>query len=477
MAAQPQILPPVRIESDTQARIPLPKKLLDFPIEDVVDSTLTFLPGRLDLIHKAPPLARGRINPLYAKLYLDSSFATSLHGSYYNLSKTVPLLAFDARLAIPNSTSIMTSFGLSSLGRVNKEVDIEVNLGLNSTSRDSLDSRLLYINGSNEQTELKLSNMKLRELRTSVSLESTKQEYAIQTDKDIFFGLRHSHIMTWNTNSIYNDLLFQNKAVAMSVKYDYPVDPSLLSSLRVGLQTDFRHLFPAIDFHKRVILAHDLYLEISNQSSIRNWQHLTLNSQHPWSLAPNRNQMTVTPLDMTLSAYQSFSDEELFETLAASWHSKYSTNMPQLATLNSSGQTQMFFADQIDNSVVFETRFRISDLIMTQNLNLNLTHLPESSWKRKPFTPLISAHTTTSKDIGAATLRFILDQLYIQQDEFGKALPGIFDLDLSLEYPLLKDLQLIAGIDNLFNTPYHDYGNLPKRGRNIQISLRYLPFR
>lgn len=475
--AQPQILPPVEIGSETQVKAPIAKKLLDFPNEAPPDSIPPFGPWSQSLRHESQALRKGRISPLHLDLGMDSTVGTSLRASLYPNWKFLPLLGLDARLAAPGRTRFQTGFGGDLVTNVSKHVILAHSLDFSSAKADSLSSKLLSYALDNRIRSLRLGQVRLENLRTRLTLNRFDQDLGAVPDSYFAFGLDHNHEVSWRGNTLSNEFVVQDDAFGLSVKYQIPLKGSKAPELNVGLMTDLCRLLPAVEIHKRFVFKPDFLLDLSNRPGLRAWDCRTLQNLYPWSALDVKEQLTLSPWDFHLQAWRAWQDKNFVQALGFSHNSSYLFNQPQLSVMDPNGQTKVDYPDLMRNVSSLELRLLAFGLAINQNVQLNLEHLPDSDWIRKPYSPLLIATTSTETKLGDLTLSASLNQQYYTCDETGRFLPDVVDLSLAVAYSVNSDLSISASLSNIFNTPYHELGSLPEQGRTLKISFKYLPLR
>jgi len=477
LTAQPQILPPVEIGSDTVVKAPLLKKALLFPTEVPSDSLAPLVPRVLEVKHEPPALMQGLIRPLYLNLGMNSSFGAGLHASYYPTLRFMPLLSLDANLGVPDSNRFLTRTDGHLQTRFGPKFSLDHGLVFQNSRGDDFSSSLFGYFLHNELRELKLGPLEFSGFKTRLSLENLDQSATAVSDVKFIPGFEHSHSLSWKKHNLRNGFWLQDDSHALSIQYKVPFISSATPELDLGLMTDFHRLLPAVDIHKRIVLKPNLYLELSNQAKLRGHSYSQLGEIHPWTLLPEGEQFTLVPLDLSLKAYQLFRQEGFLSMLSFSHNASFAYNEPLLGTLENGNQTILSHQKLLANHSALDLRLNLFGLKLNQSLNLDLEHLPGSDWQRRPYSPMFRAVTSTSFAFGDTEISASFDQAYAQEDELGKQLPEILDLSLSLLYPLSRDLRLKASLANIFNTPYRNYGDLPQAGRTLFVSVSYLPLR
>ncbi len=477
LLAQPQVLPSVEIGSDEVAKAPLAKKLLTFPLEVEPDSLAPFCPWNVPLWHKSPISPRGYIRPLHYNLGIDSSFGATLQASLYPAWKFLPIASLSGQFGVPGGNRMLSSLSGHLQTRFSPEMLIAEDLFFQDVSADSASSTLYSLALNNSARRLRIGSLAFSDLRTQASYAGMKQESGASSVSERDWGFTHQHTLSWDRYTLFNGFWLQDSAVGFSLRYRVPLPGNILPEASIGLMTDFVHLLPSIDLYKRIILKPDLYLELSNRPAINSWPLDVRKQSQPFSPLHLDDQLTLTPLNLTANAYKVFGSRGAVQWLGFFHNSALHYNKPQLVLPAASQLPAGGFSDLLSNKTGWEIRFKVWDVELEQNLYLNLEHLPESDWRRKSYSPLLAAQTSIQRPLGNMMINADLEQRYFMRDERGQDLSNTIDLSLALNYPINPDLQITARLENIFNTPYHELGGLPERGRTFRIALRYLPLR
>lgn len=473
--AQPQVLPSVEIRSESSVKAPLLKKPVAFPVEVPTDTIPPQIPRVFTLRYKLPEPSAGTIRPLYLDLSADTSFETSLTASWYPAWQKISLLKLKADFAVP-----ATDFSRSSLS-----ANVQSNFGGFMRFNHLLSWQQSQAPGfgagsvsyaiENHYPELDVKELRFEALRTQLTLEGIEQELAAKSS-DFAFGLTHSHVLQVDGHKFSNRLVLQDTAFGISAQYRAPWLANHLPELDLGLMTDFRHILPALDFHKRLILSRGKYLEIGNHTELQNMSFQDLRESYHWSFLPPGERLVMIPLNLYLQGWQDFNNEDALITRVGVHQTiRFSYNQPELTIRDFSGQTHLRQTDIFTYRLGADLGLHYWGWDIKQDLNLNLEYLQDENWRSRPYSPLLKASTEAKYKLGELDLLATLNQEYFSRNEYGQKLPGIFDLSLGLQYPLRPGLRLTATLDNIFHTPYQRYGNLPESGRTFRIAFRYLP--
>ncbi len=474
--SQPQILPSVEIRSDTKIKAPLIKKPVLFPVEVPTDTIPTQAPKVFSLRHQRPALPTGTIRPLHLDFTTDTSFETKLTASFYPVGQKVPLLKLDAGFWVPATNFSRTALNVSAESDFSSDLRLSHLLSWQQAKAGNFSSGSLSYSVNHLYPYLDANELRFMALRTNISLEGLEQDLAGTESSDFALGIRHSHGFRWDEHRLSNRLVLQDTAFGLSSQYRAPWLAKLIPELDLGLMTDFHHILPAIDFHKRLLLAPGRHLEISNQTELQNLTFQTLKEQYPWSVLPEHERLVMTPLNLSLQAWQAWNNEDALFRLAGLHQSiRFSYNQPELSTRDVSGQTYLRQTDIFSYRLGTDLRLQYWGWKINQDLNLNLEYLQDESWRRRPFSPILSASTKAEHKFGDLDVLASLSQEYWRCDENNLKIPTVFDLSLGIDYPVGPDLRLTATLENIFNTQYHNYGQIPVSGRTFRIAFRYLP--
>ncbi len=478
LIAQTQVLPSVEIGSDTAVKAPLIKKPVSNPGDVPADSIPPRVPPVFALKHKLPSLPQGTIRPLRLDLGTGTDFETKLSASFYPSSRKVPLLRVDADLWVPRSSFSRATVNASAQTNFTRDLRFNHLLSWQRATAADFSSGALSYGLANHHTEAGLSGFSFSDLYTDLTLEGGDQNLAGTATSDFALGFRHSHRLDWQGHQFTNRLVLQDTAFGLSAQYRAPWLARHLPELELGLMTDFIHILPAVDFHKRFLLGPGRYLEISNRTEFQSRTLQQLREQYPWTVLPDRERVVMTPLNFSLSGWQAFNAEDaLIQLLGIHQGLRFSYNQPQLYVRDVLGQTYLRPTDIFSYRLGADSRLLWWDWKIAQEVELNLEYLQDDNWRRRPFSPILSSSTEAAYSFGELDLSVILQQLYWRLDEFDQPLPAVFDLGLGLQYPVRPELRLKASLNNIFNSYYQDFGNIPERGRTFRISFSYLPLR
>lgn len=361
--------------------------------------------------------------------------------------------------------------------RFSPEMLIAEDLFFQDVAADSASSTLYSLALHNTARRLRVGSLAFSDLRTQASYAALEQEYGLSLASERDFGFAHQHILSWERHTLHNGFWLQDSAVGLALRYRVPLPVNILPEASIGLMTDFVHLLPSIDLHRRIILKPDLYLELSNRPTISSWPLAVRKQSQPYSPLNLDDQLTLTPLNFTANAYKVFGSRGKDQWLGFFHNTTLHYNEPQLILPAAAQLPVEGFSDLLCNKTGLELHFKAWDVAVEQNLYLNLEHLPESDWRRKSYSPLLAAQTFIQRPLGNMMINADLEQRYFMRDERGQDLSNIIDLSLALNYPINPDLQITASLENIFNTPHHELGGLPEHGRTFRIALRYLPLR
>lgn len=478
LVAQPQELPSVEIRSDAAVKAPLVKKPLLFPGDNPPDSIPPLIPPVFSLRHKQAAPPRGTIRPFHLELSTGTDFETKLAASFYPASPLIPLLRLDADLWVPGANFTRGTLNAGLQTNFDPQWRLNHLLSWQQARAWNFSSEALSYSLANHHAGAELAGFSFSDLRTGLALESGQQNLSGAASSDFALGLRHSHRLQRQNLQFTNRLVLQDTAFGLSAQYHAPWLQAQLPELKLGLMTDFIHVLPALDFHKRVHLGRGRYLEASNRSEFHNLGFQRLREQYPWTVLPDRERVVMTPLNLSLSGWQAFNNEDgLFYLLGFKQNLRFDYNQPQLYVRDVLGQTWLRQTDILSYRLGAELSLQLWGWEIDQDLKLNLEYLQDDNWRRKPFSPILSARTEARHGFGELGFLATLDQQYWRRDEFDQPLPAVFDLGFGLRLPLRADLNLTASLSNAFNSKSGNFGNLPNPGRTFRIAFLYLPLR
>jgi hypothetical protein len=472
--AQPQILPSIEIGSDDAIKAPLLAKPVFFPEEAPADSLPSYLPPVFPVRHAWPALSQGSIRPLRMAWGMDTSFRMYVRSSLYPETGSLDLVKLEAEKYAPGRNRVLDLFSLQARTIFGRDIDLNHNLAFLHSSDSHISSTLLHYGAFNKYPLVTVGRVSLRDIRTWLTIEGLTQDTASINASDVALGIRHSHTMSYMGYELRNELLLQNSAFGVETLYRADWAQPWLPELYVGLMTDFIHILPAISAHKRIVLAPDRYVEIANRSTMDSYDMETLTGNHPWTVLPARERVVLRPLDLSVEGWQAFHDG-ILKIAGMTQNLSFSYNEPYLKASGPSGQTSLHYTDILGYQAKGLVKFKLGELALSQDLRLNLEYLQDENWRRKPYSPLISANTSLDYGIGDIGLKLTFNQSYGIRDANGARLKPVPDLSASLGYPLNGDFSISASLRNIFNVPYPLPGNLPESGRTFSISFHYLP--
>ncbi|HNT52786.1 MAG TPA: hypothetical protein PKH19_05235, partial [Candidatus Syntrophosphaera sp.] len=388
----------------------------------------------------------------------------------------LPRLALDAQLGVPGDNRFRSALAGEFQTRFSPAFLVNHQALFHAASADSFSAQLLSYTLSNRARSLKLGDLMFSELTTRLSVDDLNQALGGTDLHDRDLGLEHQHRLQWDRHGVLNGLWLQGAALGLTLRYQIPDRGGHWPELSFGLMSDFQRLLPAIGLHSRIIHRPDLILELGNRPEIKAWSLSEQRQLYPWSAADLKDRLTLAPLNLTLQAYAMGGRDAIFQLTRLQHRSRFLYNHPTIAALPS-GQTELRFSELMHNQTRFELRLRLWHLSLEQSVALNLEHEPDSAWRRRPYSPLFTAETGLSAELGKVDLSLSLLQQYRQQDELGRRLPDLHDLSLGLEYPVYPELRVSAGLDNLLDSRYSLPGDLPRPRRGFRISFQYLPLR
>lgn len=472
--SQPQVLPTVEIESDSILRAPLHKKQLIFPREIPADSLHVLVPREFDLRHKAPVIENAATKPGFVTFGMDSSFSSFTRISLWEPHRRVPLISLLGEASIPGKNRGYQTYKATSQVMAGKDLLLEADLGWQKSKQDSLRLNDFCLQVSNHDYKVNLGSVTISQASTSLALDVWNQHLGSNKHSDTDIRLSNHHKMELSALQLSNSLLLKGNSLGLATALRLPIAGAHAPELDLGLMTDFVHLLPVFDYHQRFVFKPDMWLEISNSSSLSSQAGLSLGYDYPYTTRSGQDYLSLTPLNLNIQAWRVWPANQFMKRMGLSHKLCYIYNEPQPALSRDSVYTLVKAADLLQNISTLELKAVTGAWVVEQNLQLNIENLPGSDYARKAHSPLLMAKTQVSKNFGASSLELSLEQLYLQKDANQKKLPAVIDLGLCFQTPITKDLSLVARIDNLFNTIHRGFGNLPDKSRAFGFTLRYL---
>jgi len=471
LAAQTKVLPEVEISSDAVIRALLHKKNLAFPLETAPDSLPPFLPqGFGGMLRQRIPVPRRMAT---ASFDLATQFQTTLQGSLYHKVAMLPQLGFLAAYAAPGNERGYEHLSLNGRIPLPENWVLQPRISYQSIQSKTLASDNLHIGIAGFGDHYQLHNVAFSRMRTLLGLQLGSQDAESQQRSITYLDLFHQHDLAYAGHTWQNTLVCQSGAPGFSVLYDYPEDFLGLPDWKMGLLTDFDHLFPSLEFFQRFILVPNQYLEIANQPYIKGWsRHLILDGQ-PYAAISSKSRLTSVPLNFSLHYYQMF-DQTIIQQAAVSHQISYLVNSPQFSGKNYLATAELVYADLLENQTRLDLKMIYQEVDLNHYLVFNLRHLPDSGWSRQPYSAALRIGSEASYGWNNFKFNASLIQEYFIRDEFNRNLPAVFDLSFKAEYPVNRDLLVSASLNNLFNTPHHVWSNLPSQGRYLAAGIRYV---
>jgi hypothetical protein len=469
-------LPDVVIGSDFSAKAPLIKKELLPRMYADSDSLQPENPVVCSLRHKAPMAATYKVSPLALRVGTDTSSRTYLKASYHP-DRYFDIVSFATDLSVPGAGRSGTKMRLSAgMQRFTIGV-LDLSLAFQKSVADSFTRSGTSAMAGHYFRSFVSGDLTLQDIRTRLSFSLMKQTLANSTSPVRSIELTNTHELDWQGLHARNSVFIGNSGLGISSGVRIPWLKEYLHSCDLGLMTDFVHILPYLDLHSRWLLPNLMLIDLNNSPGLHNVDSELLAANHPWSALSVRNKLTLTPLDTSFSINKTFQSGNIIHRAAFKQNLLYDYNLPLLTSDPWGRQTSVSYGDRFLASSEFCADLTISAWKIDQSISLNLEYLPGSAWKRRPFSPLVRLKTEASTQIREVELCGCLNQEYWQRDEQNKAQKPVFNLGISAKYRINQDLKLVAGLENLFNTPYHDFGNLPTRGRSIFFALDYTPVR
>ena len=476
LAAQPRVLPPVEIGSDAQVKAPLIKKPVPLSQDVPTDTIPPQIPPVFSLSHRLPESAARPSQHLHLELITDTSFKTSLTASYNPSWSKLPLLKLNTGIAVPATDFANAWVEASIRTNIPNSFKLDHLLAWQQAQAPDFQTETASYSLYNVYPLVQTGALNISEITTRLALEEMAQSHGGAQTSDFALGLNHSHELRWRELKFTNRLALQDTALGMAAQVRLPWLQRHLPELDLGLMTDFIHVLPAIDLHKRVLLGRGGYLEISNRTERQNSRFRNLRILYPWAVLPLREQIGLTPMNLTLAGWKSWDNEDaLFQQAGVQQNLRFSCHQPELHGIDTTGQTSLSWQDILSYRLGGNLRLRLLGCEIEQDLELNLEYLQDQNWLRRPLSPLFKAETRAGYSLGDLDILATLDQQYWRRDGLNQPLPATVDLGLGLEYPVRPNLRLSASLDNIFNSSYHDPGNLPGSSRRFSLKFSYLP--
>lgn len=477
LSAQTQKLPPVEISSDVTPKAPLIKKPLLLNFEVPEDSIPFYLPRVYTAKYMLPEIADKELQPLSLNLGMKSDYSAYFDAFLFTHNSLIPYLDFNSNFYIPGTNRLLKTLQVNTLLDVHPFPESVHNLFYQDTSSDSFSSSLISYNLFVPANDIVYGKISLHQLQTWINVENINQKDNQDTRDDFSLGIRHSNDFSYKNNTFSNSFLFQDSALGINVQYHLNFIPEKYPEIEAGLMTDFNHLLPSVNLHKRWILGPGKQLELANNAEIKSFSLKKLKSDSPWTSVPEKDYISMSPLNLYNFYWIKFKPENrIWDKFGLGQNIKFSYNVPSIYSNPLSDQTYYRYEKVFAYQPQMEFSFKVKKLNCYQNLKLNMEFLPDNNWKRKSYSPLLTANTSITAKYKNLNIITTLEQEYFRYDENYSYLPVILDLSLEALYPIEENLMLSLQLQNIFNTPYQLPGNLPSSGRAFFISLKYRPF-
>ena len=477
LVAQTQKLPPVEISSEVAPKAPLIKKPLNFNFEIPQDSIPPYLPRVYTAKYMPPAITDKEMQPLSLNIGMKSEFSSYLYAALFTNNSQLPFIDFDGNFSVPGTNRSLKNLQLRALSDFHPLPEFAHNLQYQEASSDSFSSSMVSYTLFAPAKNLTKGKISLNQVQTWINVENLNQKDNQDSVDDFSFGIRHSNDFTFKDNTFSNLFLFQDSAWGIKAQYHINLTPEKYPALEAGLMTDFNHLLPSINLHKRWITGPGKQLELENKAELTSFSLAHLKSNSPWTIVPEKDYICMSPLNLSNFYWINFKPENrLWNKIGFGQNIKFSYNVPSIYSNPVSGQTYYRFEEVFSYQPQMEFSFQVKDLNCYQNLKVNMEFLPDKNWQRKSYSPLLTAYTSIKSKYKNLNLITTLEQEYFRYDEDHNYLPFIFDLSLEAQYPIEENLLLSLQLQNLFNTPYQLPGNLPSSGRTVFLLLKYRPF-
>lgn len=472
LVAQTYVLPSLEIRSEGSLLAPFPKKPVSFPQKAVPDSLLPQIPAVYSLRHNPPKPQAGTRHPYRLELDMDTSVRTSLSFSQRPKNHFLSFWRLDGDFSVPATDYYRSALALGINTRSGEILPSQHQFSFQKSQTAAFTGETYSYSTQKNFESIDLGTVDFNDVRSRLSLEKTSQNLYEESFSSFNLGLNHSHIQRFEGQSFANRIVFQERELGLALQYRAPWLQDWLPRFDLGLMTDFHHILPALDVHKRLIFPGGKYLEMGNKTEIKAFSRHEVSETLPWVYLPSRPRLEMKPLDLYLQAWK-IGNGTLLRHAGLGQNLRFSYNQPDVYA--SESQAFLRQARVFGWELSGEAGLNIKGCRLDQDLALDLQWLKTDTWGVRPYSPRLKAKTQASYALKELDIWTSLNQRWLSQDESGQSLPNVFDLSFGFTWPLLPDLRLSVSLENLFDTKYPSPGVLPESGLGLRLAFRWLP--
>ncbi len=472
LLAQPYVLPSLEIRSEGPLLAPFPKKPVTFPQEAVPDSLLPQIPPVYSLRHNPAKPQAGTRHPFRLEMDMDTSVRTSFSFSHRPQNHFVSLWRLDGDFWVPATDYYRSGLALGLSTRSGELLPSHHQFSFQKSQTAAFTGETYSYSTQKDFESIDFGAVDFKDIRSRLSLEKTSQNLYEDSFSSFNLGLNHSHIMRFERQSFVNRFVFQERELGLALQYRAPWLQEWLPRFDLGLMTDFHHILPALDIHKRLVFLGGKYLELGNKTEIKTLSRHEVSETLPWVYLPSRPRLEMKPLDIYLQGWK-IGDGTLLRHVGLGQNLRFSYNQPDVYAPAS--QAFLRQASVFSWELGGEAGLNIQGCRLDQDLSLDLQWLKTETWSLRPYSPRLKAKTQASYALKELDIWTSLDQRWFSQDESRQALPNVFDLSFGFTWPIFPDLRLSMSLQNLFDTKYPAPGGLPESGLGLRFAFRWLP--
>lgn len=470
--AQIQVLPDLEVTGESNVRIFLYKKALPYSYDSTLaDSLAYFLPMSLPAAEKSEVLLHVPTLRHYLHLEAGSRFDADAHYRYHPAHQSINALGIRGSFKAPKSK--LLSRHTSLLADLSRQEDFSLRTQAHYFINEATASRSEYLMGQMllSTDGIRVSGMEIPEMTNEIRLHQLKQNNLnIEYSSDGLAWYHNSKLDLGRfalTNAIH---LYSPRAVIHS---GISLPSGFFDSSSVHVIYDGYHLMPSLGFSYHTVPGFDQMFTIANEPiSIPNDYHEML-ERYRWVDQQQSRRNTSLPLNLSLR-YELVNPEGQsfqFSGLELINRSRYYKYRPLLRDGIANDVPELYFGDVFENSSMVSAQFTEASFSLKQTIEVSLAYLPNQSWIRQAYNPLLNVATTAVLDKAPFHASLSLEQRFSSRDEQLRNMPEILDLKLRLAYDIGHYSEAYLVADNILNSPIREHRALPKKGSAVFVGL------
>ncbi|MDP2400462.1 MAG: hypothetical protein Q8M66_00640, partial [Actinomycetota bacterium] len=266
---QVQTLPEVEIQGDAKIRLPLIKKPMN--LERVVsdaESLPNYFPSSLSEARRASILLYYPPRKATLKAGLSTDFGSELAINWYPRLKHIPVVKFNAGIAMPGSSWLYQQESLDLGFRLKPNLGLNLSTSYQYARRDGYEASGFYSGVTNRYDSLRIDNVTLKEINTSIGFDHFRQEVELDSFQGDHLNLNHRHRLNWDKHQLKTNFLIYGKAFGTALQYRPLYQIWKLPDLEYAILTDYRHIFPGIVYQDRFEPARNLIIDVYSKPQI-----------------------------------------------------------------------------------------------------------------------------------------------------------------------------------------------------------------